>query len=273
MDIEDIATDGTTGHEYDGIREYNNPLPRWWLMLFWITIFFALVYLTLYPGLGKFQGLLGWTSTGELAKEEKDYQQQYGAIYSAYARVPVEQLAKDSQAMKIAGRLFANNCSTCHGTDAHGGRGFPNLTDKDWLFGGSPERIQETIMEGRTGMMPPWQSALGDEGVKEVAHYVRSLSGLKADSKLLAAGHEIFASKCIACHGPDGKGNPMMGAPNLTDSIWLYGGSEATVIKTIADGRSGHMPMQKDNLGAEKVHLLAAYVWSLSQNRPDTQSK
>lgn len=263
------AEDGTTGHEYDGIREYNNPLPRWWLMLFWITIFFGLVYLVAYPGLGKFQGILGWSSKGELAIDEKAYQDQYGTIYANYAKTPIETLAKDAQAMKIASRLFANNCSTCHGTDAHGARGFPNLSDKDWLYGGEPERIQETIMEGRNGIMPPWQSALGDTGVKQVANYVRSLSGLKSDSTLTAAGHEIFASKCFACHGADGKGNTMMGAPDLTDKTWLYGSSEATLIKTIGEGRAGHMPTQKDNLGVEKVHLLAAYIWSLSKKQQD----
>lgn len=261
--------DGTTGHEYDGIREYNNPLPRWWLMMFWITIFFGLVYLVAYPGLGKYEGTLGWTSKGELAIDEKAYKDQYGAIYANYAKTPIETLAKDAQAMKIASRLFANNCSTCHGTDAHGARGFPNLTDKDWLYGGEPERIQETIMEGRNGIMPPWQSALADTGVKQVTHYVRSLSGLKSDSTLASAGQEIFASKCFACHGADGKGNTMMGAPDLTDKVSLYGNSEATLTKTISEGRIGHMPMQKDNLGVEKVHLLAAYVWSLSKNQQD----
>lgn len=268
MDKDDMPADGTTGHEYDGIREYNNPLPRWWLWLFWITIFFAIVYLTLYPGLGKFQGVLGWSSHQELAQDEKAYQAQYGAIYANYAKMPFEQLAKDDRAMKIAGRLFANNCSACHGTDAHGGRGFPNLTDNDWLYGGEPDRIYETIMEGRNGMMPAWKDILGAQGVKEVANYVLSLSGRdKVDHKLAAAGQEKFATNCAACHGPDGKGNPMMGAPNLTDNIWLYGGSESTVIKTVMEGRNGHMPAQKDNLGPERVHLLAAYVWSMSHNK------
>ena len=267
MDKDDMPADGTTGHEYDGIREYNNPLPRWWLWLFWMTIFFGVAYLTLYPGLGKFPGTLGWTSHKELAQDEKDYQAQYGAIYANYAKVPVEQLAKDERAMKIAGRLFANNCAACHGTDAHGAKGFPNLTDNDWLYGGEPDRIQETIMEGRNGMMPAWKDILGEQGVKEVANYVLSLSGAHHDATLAAAGKDKFASTCAACHGADAKGNPMLGAPNLTDNIWLYGGSESTVIKTITDGRNGHMPAQKDNLGVERVHLLAAYVWSLSHNK------
>ncbi|MDI1300425.1 MAG: cytochrome-c oxidase, cbb3-type subunit III [bacterium] len=268
MDKDDMPADGTTGHVYDGIREYNNPLPRWWLWLFWITIFFAIGYLTLYPGLGKFQGVLGWSSHNELAKDEKDYQAQYGAIYANYAKMPFEQLAKDDRAMKIAGRLFANNCSACHGADAHGGRGFPNLTDNDWLYGGEPDRIYETIMEGRNGMMPAWKDILGAQGVKEAASYALSLSGREnLDHKLVAAGQEKFATNCAACHGPDGKGNPMMGAPNLTDTIWLYGGSESTVIKTLTEGRNGMMPAWKDILGPERVHLLAAYVWSMSHNK------
>lgn len=264
MDSSGMPADGTTGHEYDGIREYNNPLPRWWLVLFWLTLIFSVAYLILYPGLGKFAGTLGWTSQGEVQQDARAYQEQYGAIYAQYAQVPVEQLAKDERAMKIGGRLFANNCSTCHGTDAHGARGFPNLSDGDWVHGGTPERIEETIAGGRNGMMPAWRDSLGDAGVKQVAHYVMSLSGRKADGTLAVAGEKIFAANCAGCHGADGKGNAMIGAPNLSDNVWLYGGSEATLVKTIAEGRQGHMPAQRDTLGAERVHLLAAYVWSLS---------
>lgn len=264
MNPEDLPADGTTGHEYDGIREYNNPLPRWWLVLFWLTIVFAVAYLALFPGLGKYQGLLGWTSQKEVAQAEAAYQQQYGALYANYAKVPVEELAKDPRAMQIGGRLFANNCAACHGSDAHGARGFPNLTDSDWLYGGEADRIVETITQGRNGMMPAWQPILGDDGVKQVANYVLTLSGRQADAGLAAAGKNVFASNCAACHGADGKGNPFMGAPNLTDGTWLYGGSLATIEQTIANGRNGHMPAQKDNLGDERIHLLAAYVWSLS---------
>lgn len=267
MNLADMPADGTTGHEYDGIREYNNPLPRWWLVLFWITLLFGAAYLVLYPGLGRFGGVLGWTSHGEVAKDAAAYQQQYGALYASYAKVPIEELAKDPRAMKIGARLFANNCAACHGTDAHGARGFPNLTDDDWLYGGTPDRLVETITQGRNGMMPAWQATLGDDGVKKVAHYVLSLSGRKADTRLAAEGQALFNSNCVACHGPEGKGNPMLGAPTLTDGVWLYGGTEATVIKTIAEGRNGHMPAQKETLGAERIHLLAAYVYSLSHNR------
>jgi cytochrome c oxidase cbb3-type subunit 3 len=166
--------------------------------------------------------------------------------------------------MKIGGRLFANNCSTCHGTDAHGARGFPNLTDADWLYGGAPERIVETIRDGRNGMMPAWKDSLGESGVKQVTQHVLALAGRKADAKLAAEGATHFATNCAGCHGGDGKGNQMLGAPDLTDNVWLHGGSEASIAKTIGEGRNGHMPAQKDILGAERVHLLAAYVWSLS---------
>lgn len=265
MDLSDMPEDGTTGHEYDGIREYNNPLPRWWLVLFWITIIFALVYLVLYPGLGKYPGVLGWTSAGEVAKHEQEYQQQYGALYAGYASTPVEELATDPRAMQIGARLFANNCSTCHGTDAKGARGFPNLTDQDWIHGGSPERIEETILNGRHGIMPAWKDGIGEDGVQQVAQYLLSLSGRQHDATQAKAGGTIYAGTCAVCHGASGDGVQLMGAPRLNDNIWLYGGSEASLVKTIAEGRVGHMPAQKDILGSERVHLLTAYVWSLSQ--------
>lgn len=268
MDLHNQADDGTTGHEYDGIREYNNPLPRWWLYLFWITIIFSLVYLLLYPGLGKFQGILGWSSQGEVQAQEQQYQARYGAIYAQYAQTPIEALAHDEAAMKIAGRLFANNCAACHGTDAHGARGFPNLTDDDWLYGGDAASIEQTILNGRNGAMPAWQESLGADAVRDVSHYVRTLSKLQSDNAYSVAGEKVFAGTCAACHGADGKGNTLLGAPNLTDDVWLYGGSIERVLESVGQGRQGHMPAQKDLLGPERVHLLAAYVWSLSQQKP-----
>ncbi|HET8730537.1 MAG TPA: cytochrome-c oxidase, cbb3-type subunit III [Moraxellaceae bacterium] len=267
MNAADMPADGTTGHEYDGIREYNNPLPRWWLYLFWITLVFGVTYLVLFPGLGAFKGALGWTSHGEVAADQAAYQKQYGALYADFAKKPIEELANDTRAMKIGARLFANNCAACHGTDAHGAKGFPNLTDNDWLYGGAPDRIVETITGGRQAMMPAWGPILGDDGVKKVANYVMSLSGKKHDTTLAAAGQQIFATNCAACHGADGKGNQMMGAPNLTDNIWLYGGSEKAIVETVTGGRNGHMPAQKEALGDERIHLLAAYVWSLSNKK------
>lgn len=266
MDLDDVAPDGTTGHEYDGIKEYNNPLPRWWLYMFWLTIVFALGYLVAYPGLGAWKGTLGWTSVKEHDTDQADYEKKYGPIYAKYYATPIETLAKDPAAMQIGARLFGNNCAACHGTDAHGARGYPNLSDADWLYGGSTDKIEETILKGRDAMMPNWGPTLGEQGVKEVANYVLSLSGRKVDPALAQAGQARF-TVCAACHGPEGKGNPAMGAPNLTDNIWLYGGDEATVIKTITDGRKGHMPTWQDTLGKERVHLLAAYVWSLSNKQ------
>jgi cytochrome c oxidase cbb3-type subunit 3 len=263
---DDADSDGTTGHSFDGITEYNNPLPRWWLWLFYLTIVFALGYLALYPGLGKYTGYLGWSSQGAHAQEVADYDKQYAPLYSSYYATPVEKLARDSRAMQIGNRLFENNCAACHGSDAHGARGFPNLADSDWLHGGGTTQIEETILNGRDGMMPAWGPTLGEQGVREVASYALSLSGRKVDPALAAAGQARFAM-CAGCHGADGKGNQAIGAPNLTDTVWLYGGDEATVLKTITSGRQGHMPAWKDALGPERVHLLTAYIWSLSNNK------
>lgn len=258
--------DGTTGHNFDGITEYNNPLPRWWLWLFYLTIAFGLTYLALYPGLGGYSGVLNWSSHSEHDADQSAYEQKFGQLYANYYQQPIEVLAKDSQAMQTGNRLFEVNCAVCHGGDAHGGIGFPNLTDNDWLHGGAPADIEASILNGRDGVMPAWGDTLGAQGVKEVANYVLSLSGRKVDPVLAAAGQPRFAM-CAACHGADGKGNTMIGAPNLTDTIWLYGGEEATVIKTITGGRRGHMPAWGEVLGKERVHLLAAYIYSLSHNQ------
>ncbi|HEY9134641.1 MAG TPA: cytochrome-c oxidase, cbb3-type subunit III [Pseudomonadales bacterium] len=258
----------TTGHVYDGIEELNTPMPRWWIFMFWISIVFALVYLFLYPGLGSYKGYLGWTSEGQWQKEVELADKKFGPIYKAYGEQSIEALLQDPKALKIGQRLFGNNCAACHGSDANGSRGFPNLTDHDWLYGGSPEAIETSILHGRSGMMPPMGMALGgDEGVAQVAAYVRSLSGQKVDFSQAEEGKKKFQVMCIACHGVDAKGNTLMGAPNLTDNIWLYGGDAKTVQETIAKGRNGKMPAQKDFLGTDKVHLLAAYVYSLSAQK------
>jgi len=252
------------GHTWDeDLAEYNNPLPRWWMWLFYLTIAFALVYLVLYPGLGSFAGVYGWTSRGEHQAEAQQAESQYGPIVNKFAQQDLAVLADNPEARAIGGRLFLVYCSQCHGSDAGGGFGFPNLRDKDWLYGGDPETIKASIMNGRGGLMPPLGGALGEAGVKEVAHYVLSLSGASHDPALAARGKEKF-TVCAACHGPDGKGNQTIGAPNLTDNIWLFGGSEKTVMETIIKGRISQMPAHKDLLGEAKVHLLAAYVYSLS---------
>ena len=257
----------SVGHIWDeDLHELNNPLPRWWLNMYLITMIWGVVYLVLYPGLGSFKGYLNWTQENQYQKEVAAADAKYGPIYDRYLNEDLNDLVKDPDALKIGGRLFATYCTTCHGSDAGGARGYPNLTDNDWLFGGDPKTIETTILEGRLGAMPAWGNVIGTEGVFNVAEYVRSLSGHDVNPVVAQKGKEIFMANCIACHGVDGKGNHLLGAPNLTDNIWLYGGSQKTIIETISKGRTGQMPSHKEFLGKAKVHLLAAYVYSLSKN-------
>jgi len=260
----------TTGHVWDqDLAEYNNPLPRWWMWLFYITIVFGLGYLALYPGLGKTPGALGWTSRGAYASEVKEADATVAPLYARYLAMDLKAVAADPQAHAMGERLFLTYCAQCHGSDAGGGKGFPSLRDKDWLYGGDPQTIKESITNGRNGIMPPWGPVIGDEGVKNVANYVRSIAGLTADSVRAQAGKAVYAQNCVACHGPDGKGNVALGAPNLTDDVWLYGSTLPTIIETIANGRGSasgvnRMPAHKDLLDEGKIQTLAAYVWSLS---------
>jgi len=259
------GTAETTGHTWDeDLGEYNNPLPRWWMWLFWITIVFGLVYLLLYPGLGSYAGMLKWTQVGQLQEETAHHEEKFGPLYARYAQTPVDALAKDPAALAIGQKLFLNNCAQCHASDGGGSRGFPNLTDSDWQWGGAPATIQATIAQGRMAVMPPFGPALGEQGVKDVAQYVMSLSGLAHDSIRAARGKELFAKNCVACHGPEGKGNPLLGAPNLTDGTWLYSSAEPVIIETITGGRTNRMPAHQDLLGEARIHLLTAYVLSLS---------
>ncbi|MGY8821581.1 MAG: cytochrome-c oxidase, cbb3-type subunit III [Pseudomonadales bacterium] len=271
------STEETVGHSYDGIEEYDNPLPRWWFLLFVATVIFALGYLALYPGLGNWKGMLpgyegGWTQVKEWQREMDKADEQYGPLYAKFAAMPVEQVAQDPQALKMGGRLFASNCSVCHGSDAKGAYGFPNLTDGDWLWGGAPETIKTTIMGGRQAAMPAWRDVIGEDGIRNVTGYVRSLSGRDTPEGInvdIEQGQKIFAANCVACHGPAGKGTQAMGAPNLTDNVWLYGSSFGQIQQTLRYGRNGRMPAQEHILGNDKVHLLAAYVYSLSQESED----
>jgi cytochrome c oxidase cbb3-type subunit 3 len=266
----------TLGHSFDGIEEYDNPLPRWWLLLFIGTLLFAAGYLTLYPGLGNFKGLLpgyanGWTQAAQWEREVARADALYGPLFAKYSAMPLEQLAQNEQALKIGGRLFANYCAICHGSDAKGTLGFPNLVDHNWRWGGDAETIKATILGGRIGTMPPWGEVLGDEGVRNVAGYVRqTLAGLPlaADSHVdLEQGQQLYATTCVACHGPTGNGMALLGAPDLTQpGGWIYGTSLAQLQQTIRYGRSGQMPAQEQYLGNDKVHLLAAYVLSLSRS-------
>jgi cytochrome c oxidase cbb3-type subunit 3 len=262
------STDTTVGHVYDGIEEYDNPLPRWWFQLFVATIIFGLVYLALYPGLGNFKGLLGWTSTGQWEEELQHAEEVYKPVFAKYAALSVEDLQteENKSGLQMGQRMFANNCSLCHGAAGTGAYGFPNLTDDDWLYGGAPATIKQTITDGRNGGMPPWGSVLGEEGVRDVASYVLSLSGREVDPDAAQRGETQFQALCTACHVQDAKGTQALGAPNLTDDVWLYGGSFEAVTHSIRTGRAGMMPAHKDLLSDDKIHLIAAYVYSLSHN-------
>jgi cytochrome c oxidase cbb3-type subunit III len=254
----------TTGHVWDeDLKEWNNPLPNWWRWLFWITLIFSAAYLALFPGLGSFPGVLGWSQVKQYDDEVASADAQYGPIYAKFAKEPIPVVAANAEARQIGERLFLNYCAQCHGSDAKGSRGFPNLTDKQWYWGGEPEMIEASILNGRVAAMPPWPQLSADQ-TKDVAHYVLSLAGRTSDGLRAQRGREVFQQNCVACHGPDGKGNPQLGARNLTANVWLYGGSEAAIIETLVKGRNGQMPAFKDFLGEAKVHLLAAYVWGLS---------
>ncbi|MGD8378776.1 MAG: cytochrome-c oxidase, cbb3-type subunit III, partial [Gammaproteobacteria bacterium] len=237
---------------------------RWWLGLFVITVIFGLVYLVLYPGLGNFKGVLGWTEHKQYQAQVAHAEQQFADFYSRFAGKSIPQLATSDEALGAGRNLFVNNCAACHGSDARGAPGFPNLTDNDWLYGGEPQTILATITNGRGGVMPALGPTLGEEKVNQVIAYVRSLSGNPEPADQVAAGKQVFAGICAACHGADARGNQAIGAPNLTDRTWLYGGSAAVIRKTLMQGRQGHMPAHKDLLGEHKIRLLAAYVWSLS---------
>ena len=265
---------GVTGHIWDqDLAEYNNPLPRWWMWLFYITIVFGFLYLALYPGLGKLPGLLGWSSTEAYAKERSAFEQGVAPLYAGYLGMDPAAIVKDPAGRAMGERLFLNSCAQCHGSDAGGTKGYPNLRDGDWLYGGNPDTIVASITEGRNGIMPAFGPSLGPQGVENVVNYVRSLSALPVDSLKAQLGKPVFMANCSACHGADGKGNQALGAPNLTDSVWLWGGSVAAVTDTVANGRGvagasiNRMPAHKDLLDPAKIKVVAAYVWGLSNSK------
>jgi cytochrome c oxidase cbb3-type subunit III len=259
------TADNTTGHVWDGdLKEANNPLPAWWVGLFVLTIAFAAVYLYLYPGLGSFKGVAAWSSGGSYQKEVDAGQKSMKAVFTQFASMDAVQLSNNPQAMAIAQRLFLNNCAQCHGSDARGSQGFPNLTDQDWLYGGKPENIVETITKGRAGNMPPMGAAVGNsDDVRDLANYVLSLSGSPHDSLRAGLGKSKY-SACAACHGMDGKGNTALGAPNLTDDVWLHGWGKEFIIEMIQKGKTNAMPAQQGRLSEEQIKVLGAYVWGLS---------
>jgi cytochrome c oxidase cbb3-type subunit III len=264
------SSDNTTGHVWDGdLREMNNPMPRWWVWMFVITVIFSLGYLVIYPGLGAYQGKAGWSQQDAHAKEVADANAKLEPLYARFASMSTEQMAADPEAMAIGDRLFMNNCAQCHGSDARGSKSFPNLTDNDWLYGGAPEQISETLHKGRIGNMPPMAAAVGTpEDVRNLAHYVMSLSGSPHDSLRASLGKSKFVS-CAACHGADGKGMQAVGAPNLTDDIWLHGWGEAAIVAMINNGKVNQMPAQAGTgkLTEAQLSVLTAYVWGLS-NKP-----
>jgi cytochrome c oxidase cbb3-type subunit 3 len=262
----DSQTDQTMGHSFDGIEELDNPMPKWWLWLFVGTCIYALAYLIVYPGLGSFQGVANWSSAGQWEAEVAEGEAKYGPIFAAYAQKSIPELAQDAEAMKVGQRLFANNCAVCHGSAAKGAIGFPDLTDRDWLYGGDPDTIKQTILYGRNANMPAkgLNPAMSKGDVDDLTHYLLSFSERTDDKAAAKRGQAMFATACAACHGADAKGIQAAGAPNLSDNVWLYGGTFARINQSITHGRAGVMPAQKEVLGEDKVHLLAAYVYSLS---------
>ncbi|GAA5187934.1 cytochrome-c oxidase, cbb3-type subunit III [Ferrimonas gelatinilytica] len=277
------------GHNFDGIEEINNPLPKWWSYMFVVTIVFGVAYLALYPGMGNYPGLLNWSSANKqvLSMEESNAQAEqarsgdavvqyereianaearFGPIFEAYAARSIEDLAQDEEARKIGQRLFLQNCAQCHGSDARGSAGFPDLTDSAWLYGGDPASIKLTLMNGRNGYMPPKGGLpIDDAEIPDLVEYVLSLSGRDHDSDAAARGQGSYMKGCFACHGMNGEGNQMLGAPNLSDDAWVYGGSRGVIAESIKNGRSGQMPAWKEILGEDKVHLISSYVYSLNQ--------
>ena len=260
-----------TGHVWDGdLRELNNPVPRWWTVMYVVMCIFGLGYLVLYPGLGAFTGSLGYTSAQEVRQDQTQQDALVKPLYDKFAKLDIPAIAVDMEARVIGQRLFLNNCAQCHGSDAKGSTSFPNLVEGDSLYGRTPEALQASITNGRNGVMPALQAVVDARTAGDIAHYVRSLSGLAYDQIRVIRGKREYLNNCVACHGADGKGNKILGAPNLTDDVWLYGSSEATIVHSILNGRNNRMPAQEHVLTADQIRLLTAWVWGLSGGRDVT---
>ena len=255
----------TTGHSYDGIEEFDNPLPAWWFYMFVITIVWGIGYLVVYPGMGNFPGLLGWTQLGQHDRAVEQADSKFQEMRDKYLALPIAEIATDHKVLRMGQRMFANNCAQCHGADAKGRYGFPNLTNNDWIYSGTADGIKATISNGRHAIMPPWGDILGDDGVRETTAYILSLSGREGAEEDINPGADKFKMYCAACHQSDGTGNPALGAPNLTNGIWLYGGTTLQISHSIRAGRNGVMPAHRDTLTEDKIHILTAYVYSLNQ--------
>lgn len=254
-----------TGHVWDGtLTELNTEVPRWWTIMYILFCVFALAYLFLYPGLGTYKGKLGYTSASEVKADQDRLNEQIKPIYARFNEMPITEVAHDPEAREIGQRLFLNNCAQCHGSDAKGAVSFPNLADNDWLYGGDPEQISQTITKGRHGNMPPWGAVIKPADASDIAQYVRSLSGLASDDLRIVPGKRGFETFCVACHGAEGKGNTALGAPNLTDNVWLFGSSEASIVSTIMNGRENIMPPQEGILNEDQIRILTAWVWGLT---------
>jgi cytochrome c oxidase cbb3-type subunit III len=257
--------DKTTGHSWDGIEELDNPLPFWWVGMFVLSIIFAVAYLVVFPGLGNIEGIIGWSSASEHDSDRQAHTERFAPLYTRLAALTPEEMKSDREARQVGRRLFLNHCATCHGSTARGAFGFPDLTDGEWIWGGEYAAIRTTIEQGRTAQMPAWGAALGEDGVLAVTHRVLQLAGLEHDPQLAAAGMAHYNSICVACHGTDGKGNAMLGAPDLTNDIWLYGKSVEEVGFTVRNGRAGNMPAHAGILGTEKAAIVAGYVNGLRE--------
>ena len=281
-DIDQVSGTSTTGHQWDGIKELNTPLPRWWVITFYLTIVWAFGYWLVYPAwpllTSHTTGLFGYSTRGDVAVELANLEKIRGDRMVKLGAAPLAEIEKDPALLALArarGKtVFGDNCAPCHGSGGAGAKGYPNLNDDEWLWGGSLEKILQTIQFGvRSGHAKAHESAMlafGKEGVlkKEqivtAANYVRSLSGLSTAKGFNAAeGGKIFADNCASCHGDAGKGNQELGAPDLTDKIWLYGSDEATLIETISNGRAGVMPAWVERLDPATIKALAVYVHSL----------
>jgi len=265
----DIPTqpDGTSGHvwAHGVLREGVRNLPTWWIVLSSTVFIVGFVYLALYPGFGAFKGLLNWTSQGELTRNEAANRQLELPLRDRVHGKSIEAIATDPEALRVGQVLFIDNCAACHGREGRGNRalGAPDLTDNDWLYGGDGKAILASIQDGRRGAMPPFAGTLSEEDIVNVANYVESLSGYPSDSLRTQLGKRLF-SNCIPCHGADAKGNSAMGAPNLTDGIWLYGGNLSTVEETVRRGRNGLMPAWRGRLSDDDASLVAAWVYAQS---------
>jgi cytochrome c oxidase cbb3-type subunit 3 len=259
------SSDATTGHDFDGIQEYDNPLPMWWVWMFALSIVFAVGYLLWYPGLGNFDGISDWSSASQLEAAQQAHDERFQPLYEELAQLSEAELHASRQAMQVGRRLFINNCSTCHGVNARGAFGFPNLTDEEWIWGESFQNVKMAIAQGRSAAMPSWSAALGDDGIRDVTHYLLEMSGNEHDAEAAARGQQPYQTFCVACHGPQGKGNQALGAPDLTNDIWLYGGTFERIAYTLRNGRNGNMPAFDQVLSPEKIHVLSGYVTSLSE--------